>query len=183
MADTTSRTSIIVAVITLIGVLGAAVIGNWDRLFPPTPPVAPTQTATGTTPASHVPKPEIEVPAATNDPKCGQPFNRIIPIPGDTIFDFHVVNSQADALTIDVDYRYDSSHQSVILGAWLHGDVTGGYQPTPLTSQIGGKGTGRIAMTIEGKGKSSYLQLFLYEALRPAEPFACRFFPYVISRN
>ncbi len=34
------RTAIVVAVIGVVGTLGAALIGNWDRIFPPKPPVS-----------------------------------------------------------------------------------------------------------------------------------------------
>jgi hypothetical protein len=34
----TSRTQIIVAIIGLLGVLGGAMIANWDKIFSPKPP-------------------------------------------------------------------------------------------------------------------------------------------------
>lgn len=36
-----SGIAIIVALISLCGVLGAAIINNWDKLFPPPPTYAP----------------------------------------------------------------------------------------------------------------------------------------------
>ena len=51
MADSTSRTQITVAVIGLLGVLTASVIGNWDKIFGPKDP------------------PRIGVPAPIQHPK------------------------------------------------------------------------------------------------------------------
>jgi len=53
-----SKTQVIVAVLALIGVLGGAVLGNWDKLFHQNPPPMPAPT---TTPASPSPTPAAEI--------------------------------------------------------------------------------------------------------------------------
>lgn len=44
MADNSSRTQIILALIGVIGVLATAVAPNWDKFFPPRPKPVPTST-------------------------------------------------------------------------------------------------------------------------------------------
>src|SRR2546429_256794 len=57
MAESGYRLQITIALISLVGVLGGAVIANWDKLFPPSPnPVPPRPTA---------PAPTVEPPTAT----------------------------------------------------------------------------------------------------------------------
>lgn len=52
-----SGIAIIVALISLCGVLGAAIINNWDKLFPPPPTYAP--------PAENPPEDVTDAPAST----------------------------------------------------------------------------------------------------------------------
>jgi hypothetical protein len=54
-SKTSHRTEIIVAVITLVGVLGGALFANWDKVFPPSNPVLPpsTQPPTPSTPSNN----------------------------------------------------------------------------------------------------------------------------------
>jgi hypothetical protein len=40
MSESSQRVTIVVAVIGVVGTIAAALIGNWDKIFPPTPPAA-----------------------------------------------------------------------------------------------------------------------------------------------
>jgi hypothetical protein len=40
VSESSHRVAIVVAVIGVVGTIGAALIGNWDKMFPPTPRVA-----------------------------------------------------------------------------------------------------------------------------------------------
>lgn len=55
---------LIIAILALIGVLGAAVIGNWDKIFPPTPVPPPAQKSEF---PSEVPKLEVPKPAVRSE--------------------------------------------------------------------------------------------------------------------
>lgn len=81
MADNSSNTTIVVAVLSLVGVLGAAVISNWDRLMPRTrseQPSASVGTLTTEPPLAATPKqkspaesvsPPIESKEASHSPE------------------------------------------------------------------------------------------------------------------
>jgi hypothetical protein len=43
--DTGSKTQIIIAIISVVGVLGGALIANWNNIFPPPQPKPPTEQA------------------------------------------------------------------------------------------------------------------------------------------
>lgn len=57
------RTEVVVAIIGLIGALGAAVIANWDKFFPPNPPDGPTNSNIAPVNKS-TPQPSISDPQA-----------------------------------------------------------------------------------------------------------------------
>ena len=57
------RTEVIIAMIGLIGVLGAAVIANWDKIFRPKPPDGPTNSNIAPVNKS-TPQPSISDPQA-----------------------------------------------------------------------------------------------------------------------
>ena len=57
------RTEVIVAIIGLIGVLGTAVIANWDKIVPPKPPDGPTNSNIAPVNKS-TPQPSVSDPQA-----------------------------------------------------------------------------------------------------------------------
>jgi hypothetical protein len=74
MPDDRPRVSIIVAIIGLVGVVGAAVISNWDKLFPPSTPhqnstgrktESPRDTGAAPTPRSPTSKPGVPATYST----------------------------------------------------------------------------------------------------------------------
>ncbi len=68
MSDKSShRTQIIVALITLVGVLGAAAIANWDKIVPSEQQGAQEQTGAATT-TRPAPQPDLPVAAAPAGP-------------------------------------------------------------------------------------------------------------------
>jgi hypothetical protein len=179
MADSGSRTTIIIAVLSLTGVLGAAVISNWDKIFPPSPDGRSQVGPPGLTPLPSSPSGGADSPkSVVEEPSCPKPFDNIRGLPGDEILGFHVAELRGRELTIDVDYRHDASHEKVMIGAWLLGGVSAGYQLGFAPSPIQGKGRAQVVLSISEPGVSSHLEVFLYEYGRPAEPFACRVFPY-----
>jgi len=61
MPESSHRVTIVVAVIGVIGTLGAAIIGNWDKLFPPD--VRPYESVVPASPP--VPTPSVKSPVDT----------------------------------------------------------------------------------------------------------------------
>jgi hypothetical protein len=95
---------------------------------------------------------------------------------GDTILDFHLAARDGRKMTINVDYSFNPSHQRVMVGAWLQGEVSSGYVPVFVPDQP--QGTAPLEMTVNNAGSSRGIEIFLYESGRPAEKFARRVFPY-----
>jgi len=97
--DPSYRTQIIIALIGLAGVLGSALLANWDKLFPPKPPPTPAVQGASTKPSGSKPiipgrrkpvtdtgKPERTTPAPIGGPISVSVNNvpRVIPPGGRT---------------------------------------------------------------------------------------------------
>ena len=76
MADSSPRIAIAVAVIALVGTLGAALIANWDKIFEPSPRPAPR--VESSQPARNEPRP-LEEPAPRTTPTEPRPSAEAVP--------------------------------------------------------------------------------------------------------
>lgn len=90
------RVAIAIALIGVLGTLGAALIGNWDKIFPPRRPVA-----VGARPAQ---QPEITRPPAPTP-------TTVLRSEQDQVVGYKWVSDGPGLIVFEIDYKYDPAHK------------------------------------------------------------------------
>jgi TIR domain len=127
-----------------------------------------------------------EVVSPTDEEKVVQYFNSDgrkmeAALPGDSILYYRVKAVNANSITLEVDYNYNSTHgNAVFLGAWLwpleNAEVSGGYIPVHLATE---KGTAEITITVSDFAKTAFSEgvvIMISESYK--QPFAVKLFKF-----
>ena len=155
MSDTSNRVTIVVAIIGVVGTIGAAVIGNWDKIFPPPALPKKIETVSAKTPTaravSNISGVWRDVEYPSNSSQLSQDGNRV-----------HF--TRRGVLPNGV--RFESSGSGTATGQSFNSDYSARYS-SGATSMGNCSGT----MSIDGKFmkltcSDSLLQTFSLSAIR-----------------
>ncbi len=158
-AQSNHRLAIVIAVIGLVGTIGAALLGNWDKIFrrapvtgADTPNAQQPRETTASAPTTD-PRPSSQplVTPSSNSPSLQQPHGAGPPSPKpttvlrsdqDRIIGYKLVSEGPGLAVFEVDYTYDPAHEGAM---YVRVIVYSDAQPVKSVRKLSGK---RIAVGI-----------------------------------
>ena len=126
-----TRVQIIVAVLGLIGVLGGALIANWDKIFPPIKLPA-TPTSAQTTPQA----PEATVAPTVNSDISGGWRDET-----GAVYD---VKQHGNS------FEFTAWNQNIGIGSQGHGTISGRQISSEFYTTVGSTGSGTLTLSTDG---------------------------------